>query len=177
MKRRIPAALVTTLALAIAMGGAAALSGFLGGDSDGGTGAGSPQAQDVANGEAGAGQPGNDPLVTETGVMIPIAGAAGGPIAGQGDTEWQYQVCEADAEVELLDGIVQRVVRKGTKVTIQTGEKVIGDSSPGVLLVMAVVRREDGQLEIGTRNCRLVDANSPVVPPGDPDSVDLGGGR
>jgi hypothetical protein len=140
---------------------------------------GAPGATDAPS--AGAGEqlatptmPPN-PFITETGIRMPILATR---------EEWaaaSVVSCEADAQVELLDGKARAVTMGPPGFQVTPGEPVYssGDQTfglPGVLLHAPVRRSADGRLVAGWRHCEMMpEPPEGVVPPGTPVAPVAGG--
>ncbi|TMB99344.1 MAG: hypothetical protein E6J42_03740 [Chloroflexi bacterium] len=84
--------------------------------------------------------------------------------------------CEADAEVETVGGRVNTVVRKGTSVSLETGEPIVsifvGEDVTTLFPSTSwpVHRRADGMLQVGWERC--VPTSAPETSPGgDPNTA------
>jgi len=93
-----------------------------------------------------------DPFITETGIRAEII--VDGPL-GSGTN-----VCEADAEVYILNGAVVAVNRAPATFAAGAGEPVYRKdgtlASEPVFVSMPVNRSPDGKLQVGWRQCQFV---------------------
>ncbi len=96
-----------------------------------------------------------DPFITETGIRVGIIVDTEGGGSG-------LIMCEADAQVDVLNGKVVKLTKAPASFHVTPGEPVYSSSGgqafglPGVLLPQAVYRAPDGKLIAGWRHCDYV---------------------
>lgn len=93
------------------------------------------------------------PYVTDTGISIPVS-----TLGVLGETDSEDLVCIADAQIEVKNGKVKRILMKGTKVRIEVGEVVISAFGDDVTkypdyAAWPVHRRSAGVLVLGWEHC------------------------
>lgn len=97
-----------------------------------------------------------DPFITDTGIRILI-------IVDGGDTTSGVNICEADAQVDVLNGVVLAVAKAPAAFTASVGEPVYRADgtlfSEPVFMSVEVNRRPDGKLEAGWRHCEFIPDN------------------
>jgi hypothetical protein len=86
-----------------------------------------------------------DPFVTATGVLSHIA--------VENENGGFLRVCVADAEVTVEAGRVDQIIRRGTTVTIDSGEVVRETATVPLGPTVPVYRGSDGVLVFGYKSC------------------------